>query len=225
MPEKPKKIWEQVDAYFSDALIPPDAALEAAIDANRAANLPAIDVTPLQGRFLELLVRVTAARRVLEIGTLGGYSTIWLARALPEGGAVVTLELEQAHAEVARKNLQRAGLAHRVDLRVAPAAESLAAMVREQCPPFDFIFIDADKTSYPEYLQWSLKLSHPGTLLVADNVVRDGRVIEPDNPDTNIQGVRRYTELIAAEPRLSTTALQTVGSKGYDGFAISVVLP
>ena len=224
MPEKPKEIWEQVDAYFSNALIPRDAVLEAAIEANHAANLPAIDVTALQGRFLELLVRATGARRVLEIGTLGGYSTIWLARALTADGVVVTLELEDAHAAVARENLKRAGVADRVDLRVAPAVETLAALVREKAALFDLVFIDADKASYPEYLEWSLKLSRPGTLIVADNVVRDGKVVEPDNPDANIQGVRRFTEVAAAEPRLSSTVLQTVGSKGYDGFAISVVL-
>lgn len=224
MPKKAKDIWKQVDRYFSDALIAPDAGFNAALEANHKADLPAIDVTPLQGKFLELLLRATGAHRVLEIGTLGGYSTLWMARALPENGLIVTLELEKHHAEVARRNLENAGLARRVDLRLGPASETLAALVREHSAPFDFIFIDADKAGYLEYLQLSLQLSRPGTLIVADNVVRDGKVIEPDHADPNIQGVRRFTELVASEPRLSATVLQTVGSKGYDGFAIAMVL-
>jgi predicted O-methyltransferase YrrM len=164
------------------------------------------------------------ARRILEIGTLGGYSTIWLARALPAGGSVVTLELELKHAKIARANLKRAGLLDRVDLRVGRAVDSLQALVAGNAAPFDFIFIDADKSGYPEYLDWSLRLSRPGTVLLADNVVRDGKVIDPKNPDPNIQGVRRFTERIAAEPRLSPTVLQTVGSKGYDGFTLAIVL-
>ena len=216
-------LWTQVDRYFSDLLIPPDAALDAALAANRNAELPAIDVTPLQGKFLELLLRISGSRRVLEIGTLGGYSTMWLARALPDGGQIVTLELVPHHAEIARINLRNAGIAN-VDLHVGPALETLQALVANGAAPFDFIFIDADKSGYPEYLEWSLKLSRPGTAIVADNVVRDGKVIEPDNTDPNIQGVRRFTELVAAEPRLSATVLQTVASKGYDGFALAVVL-
>lgn len=218
-----EKIWNDVDDYFGAALVRPDTALEAALEANRAAELPAIDITPLQGRFLELLVRMTGAKRILEIGTLGGYSTIWLARAVPEGGVVVTLEVEAKHAEIAKKNIENAGLADRVQLRLGPALETLAVIGQERDAPFDFIFIDADKASYPEYLQWSLNLSRPGTLIVADNVVRDGKVIEPENPDANIQGVRRFTDLVAAEPRLSATVLQTVSSKGYDGFTIALV--
>ena len=216
-------LWTQVDRYFSDLLIPPDAALDAALAANRNAELPAIDVTPLQGKFLELLLRISGARRVLEIGTLGGYSTMWLARALPDGGQIVTLELVPHHAEIARINLRNAGIAN-VDLHVGPALETLQVLVANGAAPFDFIFIDADKSGYPEYLEWSLKLSRPGTVIVADNVVRDGKVVEPDNTDPNIQGVRRFTELVAAEPRLSATVLQTVASKGYDGFALAVVL-
>ncbi|MGA8741918.1 MAG: O-methyltransferase [Terracidiphilus sp.] len=224
MSKKAKEIWKQVDQYFTDALIAPGDGFDTALEENRKAALPTIDVTPLQGKFLELLVRATGARRVLEIGTLGGYSTLWLARALPPDGLVVTLELEPHHAEVAKRNLEAAGLADRVELRIGPAAETLAGLAKEHAAPFDFIFIDADKSGYPEYLQWSMKLSRPGTLIVADNVVRDGKVIAPESPDPNIQGVRRFTELAAAEPRLSTTVLQTVGSKGYDGFAIAVVL-
>jgi predicted O-methyltransferase YrrM len=219
------KTWKQVDQYFNDALIAPGDDFNAAIDANRKADLPAIDVTTLQGKFLEILVRATGARRILEIGTLGGYSTLWLARALPADGLVVTLELEPRHAEVAIQNLESAGLANKVNLRIGPAAETLKAFVQEHTAPFDFIFIDADKAGYPEYLRYSLSLSRPGTLIVADNVVRDGKVIDPSSPDPNIQGVRRFTEIAAAEPRLSTTVLQTVGGKGYDGFAISIVLP
>jgi predicted O-methyltransferase YrrM len=225
LPKKAKETWKQVDQYFADALLASEDDFNASLDANRRANLPPIDVTPLQGKFLELLVRSTGARRVLEIGTLGGYSTLWLARALPHNGLVVTLELEPHHAEVAMHNLMTAGLADKVDLRIGPAAESLQMLHAEHTAPFDFIFIDADKASYPEYLRWSMKLSRPGALIVADNVVRDGKVIDAESPDPNIQGVRRFTELIGAEPRLSTTVLQTVGSKGYDGFAISVVLP
>jgi predicted O-methyltransferase YrrM len=224
LPKKAKDIWKQVDHYFSGALIPPDATLDAVLQANHEADLPPIDVTPLQGRFLEVLVRATGAKRVLEIGTLGGYSTIWLARALPNNGIVVTLELEQRHAQIARKNLEIAGVSSRVDIRVAPALDSLSVLVGERAGPFDCIFIDADKAGYPDYLEWSLKLSRPGTLIIADNVVRDGKVVNPDDPDANIQGVRRFTDLIQAEPRLSATVLQTVGSKGYDGFALAAVL-
>ncbi len=223
MTKTAQKVWTEVDRYF-DRLISPDTALDAAVAANRKADLPAIDVTPLQGKFLELLVRLAGARRVLEIGTLGGYSTLWLARALPQDGKVITLELEPRHADIARTNLHNGGVLDRVDIRVGPAAESLQALVASGAAPFDFIFIDADKAGYPDYLDWSLKLSRPGTLIVADNVVRDGKVTEPDNPDPNIQGVRRFTDLIAAEPRLSTTVIQTVGSKGYDGFALAIVL-
>ncbi len=224
MPEKAKKIWKQVDQYFADALIAPGDGFDAALDANRKADLPAIDVTPLQGKFLEVLVRVTRSKRILEIGTLGGYSTLWLARALSGDGVVVTLELEPRHAQIAKQNLAAAGLADRVELRIGPAAETLATLVQEHSTPFDFIFIDADKAAYPEYLDWSLRLSRPGTLIIADNVVRDGKVIDPENADPNIRGVRRFTEMVWAEPRLSATALQTVAGKGYDGFVIAVVL-
>jgi predicted O-methyltransferase YrrM len=225
LPKKAKDIWKQVDRYFADALIAPGNAFNAALDANHAADLPAIDVTPLQGKFLELLVRATNARRVLEIGTLGGYSTLWMARAIPVDGLVMTLELEPRHAEIARRNIEAAGLADRVELRIGAASETLAALSKQNAAPFDFIFIDADKARYPEYLQWSLKLSRPGTLIVADNVVRDGKVTDPEDPDANIQGVRRFTEMLSAEKRLSSTVLQTVGGKGYDGFAIAIVLP
>jgi len=215
--------WAAVDRYFEQRFVLADEALQAALRANSDAGLPAIDVTPLLGRFLELLVRISSARRVLEIGTLGGYSTIWLARALPDSGSLITLELAPRHAEIARANLARAGVLERVKLLEGPAADSLALLDRESAGPFDLIFIDADKASYPEYLAWSLKLSRPGTVIVADNVVRDGKVVNADDPDPNIQGVRRFTELIAAEPRLRATVLQTVAGKGYDGFALAVV--
>jgi len=216
--------WAAVDRYFEQQLLSADPALDAALKANREAELPAIDVTPLQGKFLELLVCISGARRILEIGSLGGYSTIWLARALPDGGHLITLELDTRNAEVARANIARAALSDRVELREGRASKSLAALAKEQAAPFDLIFVDADKASNPEYLQWSLKLSRPGTVIVLDNVVRDGTVIEENNPDPDIQGIRRFTEMVAAEPRLSATVLQTVAGKGYDGFALMVVL-
>ena len=218
------ELWADVDRYFSDLLLPADPTLEAAVTANREADLPAIDVTPLLGQFLALLVRISGARRVLELGTLGGYSTIWLARALPAGGRVVTLELEPRHADVARANLHRAGVFDRIDLRVGRASDLLQQLIADATPPFDLIFIDADKASYPDYLGASLKLSHPGTVIVADNVVREGNVLETDSSDPNILGVRRFTEILAAEPRLSATVLQTVSQKKHDGFALAVVL-
>jgi predicted O-methyltransferase YrrM len=225
MPRKPNanRQWAAVDSYFEDLLLPANDALDATLQTNREAGLPSIDISPLLGRFLELLVRISGARRILEIGTLGGYSTIWLARALPADGHLITLELEPRHAEIARTNLQRAGVSDQVEIRLGRAGESLATLVTEKAQPFDFIFIDADKTGYPEYLGWSLKLSRPGTVIVADNLVRNGKVIEPANPDPNIQGVRRFTELMAAEPRLRATVMQNVARRGYDGFSLAVV--
>jgi len=219
-----KKLWTQVDSYFGDLLAPVDEALDAALKANDKAGLPPIGVTALQGKFLDFLVRVGGARRVLEIGTLGGYSAIWLARALPAGGKLITLELDPHHAEVARQNLRRADLLDRVEIRLGPAVDSLAALARESATGFDLIFIDADKQSYPQYLEWSLKLSRVGTVIVADNVVREGKVIDPKSRDANVHGVRKFTELLAKSDRLSTTVLQTVGEKGYDGFALAVVV-
>lgn len=224
MTKTSQKLWANVDRYFGERLAAPDPALEAALTANHDAGLPTIDVTPLQGKFLELLVRISGARRVLEIGTLGGYSTIWLARGLSEGGSVVTLELEPKHAEVARANLKRAGVLDRVEIRIGRAIDSLQDLAVSGAQPFDFIFIDADKTGYPDYLDWSLKLARPGTVIVADNVVREGAVVQADHPDPNVQAVRRFTEKIAAEPRLSATALQTVGIKDHDGLILAVVL-
>jgi predicted O-methyltransferase YrrM len=217
-------VWAKVDRYFGDLLVPSDGKLDAALSANEKAGLPQIDVTSLQGKFLEFLVRISGARRVLEIGTLGGYSTIWMARALPDGGRMVTLELNPHHARVAIGNLQNAGLSERVEVRVGPANESLSTLVTVTSEQFDLIFIDADKQGYPEYLRWALKLSHPGTVIVADNVVREGKVIDANSNDANVQGVREFTAQLAAEPRLSATVLQTVGVKGYDGFALAIVL-
>lgn len=219
-----QETWRRVDDYFAERLIPADEAMEAALAANRAAGLPAIDVTQLQGRFLELLVRMTGARRVLEIGTLGGYSTLWMAQALPADGRLVTLECNPHHADVARENLHRAGVLERVDLRLGQALESLAALKHENAAPFDLIFLDADKTSYTEYLDWALKLARPGTVIAADNVVRQGQVAQKGHRDENVQGVQRFTERMAAEPRLCATVLQMVSTKGYDGIALAVVL-
>jgi predicted O-methyltransferase YrrM len=215
--------WTAVDDYFDGLLVGPDEALDAAVEASEAAGLPAIQVAANQGKLLNLLARLQGARTVLEIGTLGGYSTIWLARALPEGGRVVTLEADPAYAEVARANIERAGLADVVEIRVGRALDTLPELAAEGRGPFDVVFIDADKPSNPDYLAWSLKLTRPGSLIVADNVVRDGEVVDGGSGDPKVQGVRRFTELVAAEPTLTATALQTVGSKGYDGLMMALV--
>jgi predicted O-methyltransferase YrrM len=216
-------LWTAVDRYLVDALVPGDPALDAALEASAAAGLPAISVAPNQGRLLMLLAQLRGARSILEIGTLGGYSTIWLGRALPPGGRLVTLEANADYAAVARANLERAGLAGVVEVRVGPAAESLPRLEAEGAGPFDLVFIDADKQGTPEYFRWALRLARCGTLVVVDNVVRDGAVIDADSEDAAVQGIRRFVELAAAEPRVSATALQTVGSKGYDGFALLLV--
>src|SRR5262245_21386861 len=216
-------VWTAVDSYFSDQLAPRDPVLEAALADSDAAGLPAIAVAPNQGKLLELLARIQGARSILELGTLGGYSAIWLGRTLIPDGRMVTLEADPRHADVARANLARAGLADIVEVRVGPALETLPKLAADGVGPFDLIFIDADKVSYPEYHTWSLRLSRPGTLIVADNVVRGGAVADPDSRDANVRGVRRFTDMLAAEPRLSATAIQTVGGKGYDGFALALV--
>jgi predicted O-methyltransferase YrrM len=225
-PKRPgaEALWTAVDGYFGDLLAPRDERLDAALLANRQAGLPAIDVSRLQGKFLFLLARIAQARRILEIGTLGGYSTIWLARALPPEGRIITLERAPHHAEVACANLSRAGLLDRVDLRLGRALDSLSELHASNAGPFDLIFIDADKPSNPEYLTWALKLSRPGTVIVVDNVVRQGEVLDAGSSDADIIGTRSMAELMAAEPRLSATVLQTVGAKGYDGVALAVVL-
>ena len=215
--------WSAVDRYFSDLLISPDPALDDALRASAEAGLPQINVSPNQGKLLMLLAQICGAKRVLEIGTLGGYSTIWLARALPADGRLITLEVDPKHAEIARQNLARAGVSDRVDLRLGPALQTLPKLVNEAAGPFDLIFIDADKVNMPAYFEWSLRLARRGSVIIADNVVRKGEVINPASGDANVQGVRRFNELLAAEKRVSATAIQTVGSKGYDGFAIAMV--
>jgi predicted O-methyltransferase YrrM len=212
--------WSAVDRYFADLLVAPDAALDAAREASRAAGLPDIAVAPNQGKLLWLLARMQGAKRILEIGTLGGYSTIWLARALPPGGKLTTLEVDPKHAEVARANLARTGLADRAEVITGRALDTLPKL----SGPFDFIFIDANKDGSPDYFRWALKLSRPGSVMVFDNVVRDGKVIDAKTTDPLVQGVRRLHELIAAEPRVSATTIQTVGVKGYDGLAIALVI-
>lgn len=216
-------LWTAVDGYITGLLVPADPVLDAALEASAAAGLPAISVAPNQGKMLMLLAQLRGAQRILEIGTLGGYSTIWLARALPAGGRLVTLEANPDYAEVARANLARAGLADVVEVRVGPAAESLPELAAEGVGPFDLVFIDADKPSTPEYFAWALRLARRGTLIVVDNVVRDGAVVDADSEDASVRGIRRFNELAAAEPRVSATAIQTVGSKGYDGFALALV--
>jgi predicted O-methyltransferase YrrM len=218
-----QELWTSVDRYITDTLIPADPVLEAALSASTDAGLPPIAVAPNQGKWLMILAQIVGAQSILEMGTLGGYSTIWLARALPPDGSLVTLEADPKHAEVARANIALAGFADKVEVRLGKALETLPEIAAEGLSPFDFIFIDADKGNYPGYLEWALKLSRPGTLIIADNVVRDGAVIDAANPDPAVQGVRRMNEIIASEPRLSATAIQTVGSKGYDGFAIAIV--
>lgn len=215
--------WTTVDGYIAGLFVRSDPALEAALEASAAAGLPSIQVSPSQGKLLCLLALIQKARAILEIGTLGGYSTIWLARALPPGGRLITLEVDPTHAEVARANVARAGLAHLVDVRLGPALDILPQLATEGRGPFDMIFIDADKPAYAGYLQWALRLSRRGSLIVADNVVRDGAVVDADSADPLVQGVRRFNEQLAAESRVTATAIQTVGSKGYDGFAIAVV--
>jgi len=220
----PEDQWTAVDKYITDSLALSDPALDAALAANAAAALPSIDVSPSQGKLLQLLAQLQGARRILEIGTLGGYSTICMARALPVGGRLVTLEVDAKHAEVARSNIARAGFAKVVEIRVGPALDTLARMQEEGIEPFDMIFIDADKPNMPAYLGWALKLSRRGSLILCDNVVREGAVADADSPDPRVQGARRLFEMLGAEPRLSATALQTVGSKGYDGFAMALVI-
>ena len=215
--------WTAVDRYIADLLVPADPALDGALEASAAAGLPAIQVSAPQGKLLHLLARIRGARNILEIGTLGGYSTIWLARALPADGRLITLESDAKHAEVARANIARAGLDGVVEVRLGRALETLPRLSAEGRGPFDFVFIDADKPSNADYFTWSLELSREGTVIVVDNVVRGGAVTDAASADPNVLGVRRFNELLAAESRVSATEIQTVGSKGYDGFAIALV--
>jgi predicted O-methyltransferase YrrM len=212
-----QELWTAVDRYITDLLVPSDAVLEEALQASADAGMPAIAVSANQGKLLMMLAQMLGARRILEIGTLGGYSTSWLARGLARGGTLITLEADPKHADVARSNLARAGLSDVVEVRLGRALDTLPLLEG----PFDLIFIDADKVSYPEYLQWAVALTRAGSVIVADNVVRKGAVIDADSSDQSVQGVRRFNEILAAEPRLSATTIQTVGSKGYDGMTIA----
>ena len=214
--------WNAVDDYFAQ-IVRQDEALDAALAANAAAGLPPIDVSPAHGKMLHLFARIAGARKALEIGALGGYSTIWIARALPAGGRLITLEADERHASVARANVARAGLADRVEVRVGAALDSLPGIEAEGLAPFDFVFIDADKENNANYLAWALRLSRPGTTIVVDNVVRDGRILDAASRDSDVVGVREMFEMMQGEPRLSATAVQTVGAKGWDGFALAVV--
>jgi predicted O-methyltransferase YrrM len=212
-----------VDAYIEDKLLGADPVLEAVLTANAAAGLPSIDVSATQGKMLHLLVRMSGARRILEVGTLGGYSTIWLGRALPDGGVLVTIEIDPHHAEVARSNLANAGLDDRCEVRIGPAAEVLEAMIAGGEGPFDFVFIDADKQGNVAYLRAALALARPGSVILVDNVVREGGVLDADSDDPRIQGTRALFDAVAAEPRLDATAVQTVGAKKWDGFLLALV--
>lgn len=216
-------IWNEVDEYFIDKLIPFDSTLERVLHVNKEAGLPEIDVAPTQGKLLYLLAKIKGAKNVLEIGTLGGYSTIWLARALPEKGKVYTLEAEEEHAKIAERNIRQAGCQDKVEVIVGKALETLPNIKERVIAPFDLIFIDADKPNNPHYLKWALELAMPGAIIIADNVVRDGEVINETSKDERVQGIRKFISLLESEPRIESTALQTVGSKGYDGFVISVV--
>ena len=218
-----EKQWTAVDQYITDQLVPSDSALDAALAASAANGLPAINVAPNQGKLLQVLARSIGAKRILEVGTLGGYSTIFLARALAPGGKLVTLEYEPKHADVARANIERAGLSHLVDIRLGKAIDTLPRLAAEGAGPFDLVFIDADKPGNADYFAWAMKLTHVGSLIIVDNVVRKGAVLDAAG-DANVQGARRLFEAMSREPRVSSTAVQTVGSKGYDGFAIAVVI-
>jgi predicted O-methyltransferase YrrM len=221
---KPEETWVAVEGYLDGLLIGADAALNAALADSAKAGLPEIAVSASQGKLLHLLAKMQGARKILEIGTLGGYSTIWLGRALPARGRVVTLEAEKKHAEVARRNIARAGLSGKVEVRLGPALTTLSQMAGERRAAFDFVFIDADKENTTEYFEWALRLSRSGSVIVVDNVIRDGEVADAASSDPRVQGIRRFNEALAREKRVSATTIQTVGSKGYDGFTLAVVL-
>jgi predicted O-methyltransferase YrrM len=217
------ELWGRVDDYIVDTLVKADTPLADALVANAAAGLPAMDVSAAQGKYLNLMVRITGARRVLELGTLGGYSAIWMARALPADGMLVTLEYDPKHAEVARRNIDASGIGDKVTIHVGAAVDTLPVVAAQNPEPFDFIFIDADKPSNPIYLDWAVRLSRPGTVIILDNVIREGKVLDAENTDPRVIGTRAAYDIIGSHPRLEATALQTVGSKGWDGFAIMVV--
>ncbi|HET7107014.1 MAG TPA: O-methyltransferase [Candidatus Acidoferrum sp.] len=218
-----RDVWEGVEQYLDKVLVLQDSALKAGLAAARAAKMPAIQVASVQGKFLQLLTRILGARNILEIGTLGGYSTIWMARALPEVGRIITLEADPKHADVARKNFARAGVESKVELRLGKALDTLPQIAAEGRGPFDMFFIDANKSNMPEYFEWSLKLARTGSVIIADNVVREGAVLDAKSKDADIQGIRRFLKMVGKEKRVSGTALQTVGTKNYDGFAIVLV--
>jgi len=218
-----QELWTAVDQYIADHLLPADAALDSALRHSAEAGLPAISVSPPQGKMLMLLAQLRGARNILEIGTLGGYSTIWLARALPSDGRLVTLEADAKHAAVARANIDRAGLSKRVEVRVGAALDSLPEIQASFGEPFDMVFIDADKQNNPRYFEWAVRLSRPGSLIIVDNVVREGEIMESASDDPRVQGTRRLYEVMAAEKRVSATVVQTVGSKGHDGFVMAIV--
>lgn len=218
-----QELWTSVDNYLGEVLVRQDQHLSDAVAASDAAGLPSIQVSPPQGKLLEILIEMMGAKTILEVGTLGGYSTIWMARALPADGSVVTIEIDPKHAQVAQENFNRAGLGDKIDLRTGNAREILPAMVEEGAGPFDFAFIDADKASNPDYFRWALEMSRPGSVIIVDNVIRDGHVVEADSDDASVKGVRRLNEMMAGNPRISVTALQTVGVKGYDGFSVAIV--
>jgi caffeoyl-CoA O-methyltransferase len=218
-----QKIFEAVDQYISDLFIPPDEALTAAEQSHKLENIPLINVSPNLGKLLHLFAKLQKANKILEVGTLAGYSTIWMAKALPENGKLISLEIDPRHAEVARKNIDRAGLSAKVELRVGKAIELMPLLVKEKAGPFDMIFIDADKPPYAEYFEWALKLSRPGTLIIADNVIRDGKVLDPNHDDPMVKGAQRFNKALAANPNVTATILQTIGVKEYDGMAIAIV--
>jgi caffeoyl-CoA O-methyltransferase len=219
-----QELWAKVDDYINRITIAPDAALEATSASAVAADLPPISVTPAHGKLLHLIARAQGAKRILEVGTLAGYSTIWLARAVPADGRVITLEANAMHADIARANIERAGLADRVDIRLGAALDTLPQLAAEKQPPFDFTFIDADRTHLAEYFDWGVKLSRPGSVIIVDNVVRKGGVIDAASEDVNVKGVRRFNDRLETDTRVSATMVQTVGAKGYDGFAMALVL-
>ena len=219
-----QELWTAVDEYIHGIAIAPDAALAAASAAATAAQLPPISVTPAHGKLLHLMVRAQGATRILEIGTLAGYSTIWLARAVPPGGRVITLEANAMHADIARANIERAGLTDRIEIRLGSALETLPRLAAENQPPFDFTFVDADRTNLAEYFDWAVRLSRPGSVIIVDNVVRKGGVIDASSDDANVKGVRRFNDRLTSDTRVTATMVQTVSAKGYDGFAMALVL-
>jgi predicted O-methyltransferase YrrM len=219
-----QQLWNSVDDYITDLFVPFDSVMQEALATSEAAGLPSISVAPNEGKLLMLLAQLCGARNILEIGTLGGYSTIWLARGMASGGSLITLEASAKHAEIARTNIARAGLTEMVEVRVGPAADTLPQLASEGHSPFDLIFLDADKEGYSEYFAWALKLARPGTLIIADNVIRDGEILDPASSDPRVQGIRRFNQLLANEPRVKATVIQTVGRKGHDGMAIAIVI-